>query len=518
MCKIKVVVVDDDAVARNQIKSHIGNNSKYDVVGEFADGNAAIAWLRENEPDILVCDMQMPKMMGTELMQIVRGMYEYLPILVISAYDDFTYARESIHSGAVDYVLKSELDTKNLDSILDSICVKYHIGQKEHRISNRIGYKFTGDFQKDKIVQMVDEKSIDFSLDYMCCIVVSPDYKVVENINIDTYRRDILNAVEDILRQILGTGQYILCVSNMKCLRVLLSFGEVKSYMYAINTVNNICSKLNRRVARMLDTTLTIGLGSIQLELDALLKQCHELEEIVKNKFYLGINRIYNVETETKIKQAEYHVPAWEMSRLKLNICNDQTREVQAQLEEIFREYAKIRCNRHEILIFVEEMLNVYEEKRNLDVDKKEQLLYKVKQMQTLDDIKIFLIQLSEQTEKQHYVSDGGELSALSVRAEEYIQQHYSEDISLESCATYVGISYTHLSRTFKKEFGVNFVEYLNQIRIQKAQSLLVSPNNSIKECAKMVGFHNYSYFFKVFKQNVGMTPNEFIAKYCNKR
>lgn len=517
MCKIKVVVVDDDAVARNQIKAYIGDSSKYEVVGEFADGNAAIAWLRENEPDILVCDMQMPKMMGAELMQIVRGIYEYLPILVISAYDDFTFARESMHSGAVDYVLKSELDARKMGSILDDICDKYHIEQREHKISKRIGYKFQEDFQEEQIRRMVQEKNIDFSLDYMCCMVISPDYKVVENINVDTYRNDILNAVEDILRQILGTGQFILCVKHMKCIKVLLSFEGVKSFMYVMNTVNHICSKLNRRVTRMLDITLTIGLGSVQMKLDTLLRQCHELEELVRDKFYLGTNRIFHIDTDTRGKKTEYQVPAWQMSRLKLNISNDQTGEVQTQLDEIFGEYAKARCSRGDVLVFGEEMYEAYAEKRRLGTDRKEQFLFEIKQMQTLEDIKLFLMQLSEQAEKQSDVS-GGELSALSARAEEYIQQHYSEDISLESCAAYVDISYTYLSRTFKKEFGVNFVEYLNQIRIQKSQSLLVSQKYSIKECAEMVGFHNYSYFFKVFKQNVGMTPNEFIAKYCSKR
>lgn len=518
MGKIKVVVVDDEAIARNQLKSHIESDSKYDVVGEFADGNAAIAWLRENEPDILICDMQMPKLMGTELMRIVRGMYAYLPILVISAYDDFTYARESLHSGAVDYVLKSELDTRKLGSLLDDICDKYHIGQKEHKISKRIGYKFTEDFEEERIRQMVKDREIDFSLDYMCCIVISPDYKVVENINVDTYRRDILNAVEDILRQVMGTGQYVLSVNHMKYIKVLLSFEGIKSYMYVTNMVNNICSKLNRRAARMLDITLTIGMGSIQMKLEDLLKQCCDLEEMVRNKFYMGVNRILPIETREKDKSAEYRVPAWQMSRLKLNVRNGQTKEVQAQLDEIFREYAKTECYRSEVLIFAQEMCGEYAEIGGWESDRKERFLNKVNQMQTAEDIKLFLMQLAGQPEKQSAVLDSGERSALSVRAEEYIQQHYSEDISLESCASYVDISYTHLSRTFKKEFGVNFVEYLNQIRIQKSQSLLVSQKYSIKECAEMVGFHNYSYFFKVFKQNVGMTPNEFIAKYCSKR
>lgn len=95
----------------------------------------------------------------------------------------------------------------------------------------------------------------------------------------------------------------------------------------------------------------------------------------------------------------------------------------------------------------------------------------------------------------------------------EYIKQNYTKDISLEKCAELVGSSYTYLSREFKKETGMRFVEYLNRQRINKAKSLLIRNDISMKEIVELSGFRNYNYFFKVFKESEGTTPSEFAAK-----
>lgn len=76
-----------------------------------------------------------------------------------------------------------------------------------------------------------------------------------------------------------------------------------------------------------------------------------------------------------------------------------------------------------------------------------------------------------------------------------------------------VGSSYSYLSREFKKETGMRFVEYLNRLRVTKAKSLLLAHDLSMKEIVERTGFRNYNYFFKVFKEFEGMTPSEFAAK-----
>ncbi|MDO4304960.1 MAG: helix-turn-helix transcriptional regulator [Bacillota bacterium] len=93
------------------------------------------------------------------------------------------------------------------------------------------------------------------------------------------------------------------------------------------------------------------------------------------------------------------------------------------------------------------------------------------------------------------------------------MKRNIEENISLEKCAELVGCSYTHLSREFKKETGMRFVEFLNRQRVNKAKSLLIRKDITMKEIVDLSGFHNYNYFFKVFKEIEGITPSEFMTK-----
>ncbi len=91
-----------------------------------------------------------------------------------------------------------------------------------------------------------------------------------------------------------------------------------------------------------------------------------------------------------------------------------------------------------------------------------------------------------------------------------YVQIHYKEDISLESVSDAIGISMYYLSRLFKEEMGVNFLEYLTDIRIGRAIELLSLGEYSIRELALQVGYQNHTYFCKIFKKKTGKTVGEY--------
>ena len=79
--------------------------------------------------------------------------------------------------------------------------------------------------------------------------------------------------------------------------------------------------------------------------------------------------------------------------------------------------------------------------------------------------------------------------------------------------ASEIGVSYSYLSRKFKEECGQGFSDYLNQLRIENAKQLIEAGDSNIKEIVNQVGFNNYNYFFKVFKDSEGMTPSEYERK-----
>lgn len=92
----------------------------------------------------------------------------------------------------------------------------------------------------------------------------------------------------------------------------------------------------------------------------------------------------------------------------------------------------------------------------------------------------------------------------------EYMKEHYDEHISLSALAERFGVSEGHLCRLFKAVTNLSVVEYLNYYRISMSTGLLRETTRDIGEIAGMTGFNNISYYNKVFKRYMNMTPSEF--------
>lgn len=92
----------------------------------------------------------------------------------------------------------------------------------------------------------------------------------------------------------------------------------------------------------------------------------------------------------------------------------------------------------------------------------------------------------------------------------EYIKQNYSKKLTLEEIAEATYLSKTYLSSIFKKETGHSISSYINMVRVDKSKNLLLEDNMSIIEIANVCGFEDQSYYTKVFKSLIGITPKKY--------
>ncbi len=92
----------------------------------------------------------------------------------------------------------------------------------------------------------------------------------------------------------------------------------------------------------------------------------------------------------------------------------------------------------------------------------------------------------------------------------DYIEKHYTENITLESITELSGFSKFHFSRLFKQYTDMTFCDYLNYRRITAAEEMLAKPDLSITDLALLAGFPSISTFNRVFKQKHGCTPTEY--------
>jgi hypothetical protein len=514
MIKVKVIIVDDEITGRNTIKRLLENNLEYEIVADFSEGKAAIEWLRKNEIDIMICDMQIQEMSGVELIRMAHVINQFLPVVVISAFDNFEFVRGSLINGADNYLLKHELTKDNLLRVLNQVREKYRIVPEERKLYHRIGYcmKDKNEFCEENIKKMSEQKQIDFICHNIIPLVISPDYLFIENINPLEYKQELGKAVIDILGQILGSEyKYLVYFTKQAHIMILLSFADVTSTLFILNTVKNLTGRLQRQIIRMLDITTTIVVGELKLNLNTAIQEVYYLDSLARDKLYFGGNRVISSMFTEKIDYYNNDIPIGFWKQLKFEMSN-QEQDCKEVLNEIFSYMEDVRMDIKYIQLFCDKLIELMIKQDMLTVLEAEQVNRRIKENEIFEYIRIEIMELYNN--KKEYKKNNIQKYSLIVRkAINYVIKNYDKDISLEKCAEEVGSSYTHLSRIFKQETGMRFVEFLNMQRVNKAKSLLLRNKISMKEIVEKAGFRNYNYFFKVFKENEGITPTEFIAK-----
>ena len=98
-------------------------------------------------------------------------------------------------------------------------------------------------------------------------------------------------------------------------------------------------------------------------------------------------------------------------------------------------------------------------------------------------------------------------------KAKEFIKRNFHEPLNLKKVADHVDLSESYLSRLFHRVEGVNFSQYLQNIRIEEAKKLLEKTDWTVGQIAFSVGFGSLSYFNKLFRNSEGASPNHYRKK-----
>lgn len=365
------------------------------------------------------------------------------------------------------------------------------------------------EFTREGIEKLIREQKVQFGGGNYAALAISPDYRFSERINPEEFRRDVCSTVTDILSQILGTEYpFIICRTKKFHLIVLLCFQEVKSTLYMMNIMKKLVTRLQKQIIRILDLTSTIAMGIVHTGLETVLQEAEEMDDILEDKLYLGGNRLISAPIMKKISYGAGEIPASLWKQIEFE-REDRGMAELSTLNEFFDVMEQERMPQKKVAENTLELMRLLHFENTPEYEK---LLERVRGYEIFEmlreDVMDFMNREKVAAEKEYY-----RYSALVNQVIEFVGKNYQEDISLEICAAQLGSSYTHLSRAFKQETGVRFVEYLNRRRISKAKSLLIRGELPMKEVVEQSGFRNYNYFFKVFKELTGMKPGEFAAK-----
>lgn len=126
--------------------------------------------------------------------------------------------------------------------------------------------------------------------------------------------------------------------------------------------------------------------------------------------------------------------------------------------------------------------------------------------------LEVFAQHLSMSADQIALAQETAEPGAIT-RAKEYINEHKTDELSLQEVSKRVNMSTFYFCKVFKKSTGMTFTAYLSLVRIGKAKNLLLNPNLRVSEIAFEVGFQSLTHFNRIFRKVVGQSPSEYRAK-----
>lgn len=516
-----VFLVEDEDIIRDGIKNMINwSDYGFNFIGEASDGELALPLIQKNKPDILITDIEMPFMNGLILSKIVRKELPDTMIIILSSYEDFTYAKEAIDIGVSNYLVKS-LSKKQLIEALKEVKEKkdkeleqnkylkqFNDEMNEHLDSLKrdfLDVLVSGKYSTSEILEKAEFLNLNVFSEFYNILIFLLDE---ENCNSDNWN-NVTNLEERIYSTYLNDESVIIFNTGFG-MAVFLIKGRkeeiLKNTQKCVKVLNQICEDVN------LSDKYSIGVGDFTNRISTIGNSYREARYRLfnKNNFEMDFNiddvndKIVNQDSIDKFLSIGLKEETHEF-------IDDFLKKIGGNAIEsfIFRQYILLNV----VFSIKSYMTKIGIDEQVIDIDSS----FK-DATSSVENSKLFLEKIIYKTiELRDYKSDAKYTTILNT-ALEYINQNYNDSsISLNEIAKITGVSKTYFSSIFSQKLNKTFIEYLTKLRMDKAKELLLSTDKASGEIAFEVGYNDSHYFSFLFKKVNGYSPREYRQKVKDK-
>jgi YesN/AraC family two-component response regulator len=237
---------------------------------------------------------------------------------------------------------------------------------------------------------------------------------------------------------------------------------------------------------------------------------------------YRAVNEPSNVLDVEKIHYGwSLYFPFDRIEKLSNYMSNGKLQEAKEIISETLRENAKRNVHHHQMAHIAKTMFLYLLRHASVTANADDEM-YKLEQqfLQRIDyahdylDIERALIEAAKHIAKHSKQEETNRLNPNFIS--QYIELHYMENLYLDQIAEISGTSPKYFSSYFKRTFGINYVEYLNKVRLSHAKELLKDSSLSIGEIGEKTGYMNSSTFTTTFKKYYGISPSEYRKQNSN--
>lgn len=526
---LKVLLVDDELIVRKGLKAIVDwQDFGMEVEAEASNGQRAIEMLYElQQIDLIITDIRMPVLDGLELTRMVRTSHPHTKVLLLTCYNDFEYVKEALELGASGYLLKTDLeDDGHLEKALRKIrseLVKEREKQKEYELLQHYAEKSLPLLREKWLKSLVSGEDLCSITDQMLSLNLEWVHHphLLCRMDFADVSPSLGGSVESLSLELLGHDSIILSMEYSSFLLLLRPRPEISEYR-RIQWEKQVLAEWRSRMEKKCGKDVNVYYGR-STGLDRFATVYDQLSRIGEYyTFYHGYGALIDIGSfpQTASLLETGHLDLVVLNELKQMVIIRNWDHVKRILSDLKETVLRVKPSVDTVKNFIVELVMTLIEglQSNSHIistiwgTNKFDYIDKVKGMNTLAEIVEWIFTGVDQIEGERSVFVGGE-NRVIMKAVEYIENHFHQDLTLEDLSAHVGLSKSYLSSTFKKVCGESFIEYLIRVRIQKAETMLRQTDLKIYQVAESVGFQDPKYFTKLFKKMTGISPNQYKDK-----
>ncbi|MBP1993331.1 response regulator transcription factor [Paenibacillus eucommiae] len=510
--KLKVLLVDDELLIRLGIKSIIDWESQGFIIGDAPDGQKALEMMEQEQPDILLTDIVMPRMNGLELIEHVKARYPHVRIIVLSSHNDYEYLRRAMKLGVDDYILKASMKPEELLELLLETAEKIRVDQQEmerHMTSQQPVEDRSKAWSRwlHHVIEAPggseDEANSGLALSSANrCMVLRIHRSNHVSMELEPNQTTLRNLLELELNKWLK-GYVIPYLDN----EWVLLIPEERDKAILLEQTKLIAQDLISAARRFLNASVSIGISRRFSEASYIQSVYLQTRDVLQLYFVEGKEKVFACEEHAALDPSAFVISREEENRLKTELDRLNGEELQTTIRAIF---ARMREVRKPVENYIQACLRLLHLIPTSSFGEGSPLYKQVLGFEELEEARQWFerflqdhIERAKQTMRETYRE---EIMQLLL----HMKSHYKQDLSLGQAAGLINMSESYLSFLFKKEMNVSFTEYLNQLRIEKAVELLLETELPSYRIAEEVGYENINYFGRVFKKQKGVSPQQY--------
>lgn len=523
----KVMIVDDEIMSINHLKNLLSwEDYGYQIVAETHRADRALEIFKSVLPDIVLIDIKMPIKDGLTVAKEILDLGHNVVIILISAYEDFQYAKTALGLQINNYLVKHQITQESLLKALNSAKAKLKENNEYRKIMEReyIRKIIDGEYIPATRNQMHDcfnENSKHAFLFFL----LQQDNPLLVHLESTKTSSNFAVLNDEFFESIsLDDGNHYICclyLTKNVC-GVLFRIINYVSRRQLIELSYNITHQIQMLYSKKYKGTLSVVVTDP-------IRSLTELRHAVMKKFpmlqlsYYGFRgRFITADENIKFKKRS---AAWILSRMfvfESALSEKDFYTVKSILEELFyynkNEYIEV-SELNQICIWISSILAKFINNYHLTTpgellssdQSNSEVGYNVKS--TLE----WYIKMCESCINAVKSSNTLPVAGKIKRVIDYIDEHYMDDLSINEIAEKFSMSGDYFRHLFKDVMNENFIDYLNKVRVEKSKSLLLKGNYAIYEVAKMVGYSSSQYYSRVFRKYTSMSPKEFIKTFYGK-